>query len=378
MKSLALNRLLLALVASATLATVAAPNVAQANSNLRAERDGSTSGDSTDAQDRRAARQDARQQARQDGHEEVHQDPPRPLVHEQFQQPHQQFQQAHEQNSQVRQAERQPLIEQRAEQRAEQRSERIQERQPLFVDAQTQREARQLERQDAQRARQESQQANRQAALQDRHDVVPHDPLAQITPQERQHLARKQHDQAESYHEQIHQPRAVIQQQDWQLQHQNRPQQYRAHRDYCNRRLRIYLSFWNNRDRYYNDDYYFAQPNYRYYYDNDYYYINRYQADLIRQALNYGYQEGFQAGRADRYDHWGYDYRSNYIYQDADYGYYGYYVREDEYNYYFREGFQRGYEDGYYSRSRYGHYDRGAYNLLGTVLDSVFRLELLR
>ena len=135
---------------------------------------------------------------------------------------------------------------------------------------------------------------------------------------------------------------------------------------------------WNNRDRYYNDDYYFAQPNYRYYYDNDYYYINRYQADLIRQALNYGYQEGFRAGRADHYDHWGYDYRSNYIYQDADYGYYGYYVREDEYNHYFREGFQRGYEDGYYSRSRYGRYDRGSYNLLGSVLESVFRLELLR
>ena len=36
------------------------------------------------------------------------------------------------------------------------------------------------------------------------------------------------------------------------------------------------------------------------------------------------------------------------------YGYDGRYVSRDEYNYYFREGFERGYEAGYYDRQKYG------------------------
>src|SRR5450756_1754684 len=39
-----------------------------------------------------------------------------------------------------------------------------------------------------------------------------------------------------------------------------------------------------------------------------YYETNQYGADFLRQAGNYGYQQGFQAGAADRQDHW----RSNY------------------------------------------------------------------
>jgi hypothetical protein len=71
-------------------------------------------------------------------------------------------------------------------------------------------------------------------------------------------------------------------------------------------------------------------------------------------------------------DRWGYNYREAYAYQDANYGYYGYYVDRGTYNYYFREGFRRGYDDGYYSRYRYGRYHNNGYSLN----DSVLRLIL--
>lgn len=95
---------------------------------------------------------------------------------------------------------------------------------------------------------------------------------------------------------------------------------------------------------------------------------------MLRDAINYGYEEGFRAGQADREDGWGYDYRNSYGYQDASYGYNAYYVDSGEYNYYFREGFRRGYDDGYYSRSQYGRYYGGKYTILGTVAGAILDL----
>ncbi len=95
---------------------------------------------------------------------------------------------------------------------------------------------------------------------------------------------------------------------------------------------------------------------------------------MLREAVNRGYEEGFRAGQADREDGWGYGYNSSYGYQDATYGYNGYYVSLDDYRYFFREGFQRGYEDGYYSRSQYGRNDNGRWNILGTILQGILSL----
>ena len=82
---------------------------------------------------------------------------------------------------------------------------------------------------------------------------------------------------------------------------------------------------------------------------------------MLRGAINNGYSEGYRAGRADREDRWGAsDYRSSYAYQDAYYGYDGYYVNQGEYNYHFRERFNRGYQDGYSSRTQYGLYSNGS------------------
>jgi hypothetical protein len=48
-----------------------------------------------------------------------------------------------------------------------------------------------------------------------------------------------------------------------------------------------------------------------------------------------------------------------------------------EYQYYFRQGFDRGYEDSYYSRSQYGRYSNGTASILGTILEQILNLQLI-
>lgn len=52
-------------------------------------------------------------------------------------------------------------------------------------------------------------------------------------------------------------------------------------------------------------------------------------------------------------------------------------MRQQDYNHYFREGFQRGYKDGYYNRRKYGS-TAGSDSLKGNVLKSVLNLEALQ
>ena len=73
-------------------------------------------------------------------------------------------------------------------------------------------------------------------------------------------------------------------------------------------------------------------------------------------------------------DEWRFDPRSSFAYQDAYYGYDGRHLEQDEYQHYFREGFERGYEDGYYGRPRYGHYVGGKWTILGTVVGAILDL----
>ena len=122
----------------------------------------------------------------------------------------------------------------------------------------------------------------------------------------------------------------------------------------------------------YND---YGAPSYRYYRQGNYYQTNQYGADLLRRAVNDGYSEGFYAGQADRQDNGGYNYQDSGAYGDASYGYDGYYVDVDEYQYYFREGFRRGYEDGYYGRNQYGSYSNGGVSILGAILNTILNLQ---
>ncbi|MEO8161520.1 MAG: hypothetical protein ABI588_08880, partial [Arenimonas sp.] len=159
------------------------------------------------------------------------------------------------------------------------------------------------------------------------------------------------------------------------VQRQHRKAQYAYIQDY-NKRL------WQQQQRYAtmsfdygNDPYFYSAPSWRYSRGGSWYTINQYGAKLLQQAINDGYGEGYHAGRADRLDGWRADYRSSWVYENASYGYNGYYLDRNEYNYYFRQGFQRGYEDGYYSRYQYGVYRNGNYSIVSAVLNTILGLQ---
>jgi hypothetical protein len=146
-------------------------------------------------------------------------------------------------------------------------------------------------------------------------------------------------------------------------------QQLRFQQRYLERLRQDQLRLQNSR-------YYDYAPQYRYYRGGQYYETSQYGAEMLRQAINYGYEEGYQAGLADREDGWrNSGYQDSYAYQDATYGYNGYYVSLDEYRYYFREGFRRGYDDGFYSRSQYGRYSNGTGNILTAILQQILNLQ---
>ena len=170
----------------------------------------------------------------------------------------------------------------------------------------------------------------------------------------------------------------LAQQQAAQLQAQKRLAQYRYQQDYYNRLLQQQTKLQSLQNyNYYNDPYYYTDWSYRYIRDGRNYQTNQYGADMLRQAVNSGYREGYLAGQADRQDSWSPNYRSSYAYQDANFGYNGLYVPQDEYNYYFREGFRRGYEDSFYSRNQYGTYSNGQPSVLESILAGVLNLTSL-
>ena len=91
-------------------------------------------------------------------------------------------------------------------------------------------------------------------------------------------------------------------------------------------------------------------------------------AQLLQQAVNRGYADGYQAGRDDRSGRRRLNYRRNQMYMSGNTGYENY-VGQSYYRYYYQQGFQRGYQDGYYSRNQYGD----GTNILGNVLNLIFR-----
>jgi hypothetical protein len=152
------------------------------------------------------------------------------------------------------------------------------------------------------------------------------------------------------------------------LQQQRRINQWRFQQAYWQRlqQDRLRLQSFNYSD--------YGDPIYRYSRNGTYYNLNQYGADLLQRAVNDGYEEGFRAGQADRQDGWQFDPENTDAFQDASYGYDSYYVDMGEYQNYFREGFRRGYEDGYYGRSQYGSYSNGKYAILGNVLRMILDL----
>ena len=194
---------------------------------------------------------------------------------------------------------------------------------------------------------------------------------------QQQRLIAQQRAQALQYRNYIQARQSLARQRGYALEQQRRMAQYRYQQYYYERMRAQQARLAAQRYSYANDPFFYTPANYRYGYDGSYYQTNRYGADLLRQAVNYGYQEGIRAGRADREDGWAPDYRNTYAYQDANYGYNGYYVSQRDYNYYFREGFRRGYQDGYGRQYQYGRYDNGTNSILEAVLALILNLQAI-
>ena len=162
---------------------------------------------------------------------------------------------------------------------------------------------------------------------------------------------------------------------DWQTMQQNREQELRkdGRHEYLKYQERYRNRIREDRellgtaryyDRYVND--------YRFWWISTYYYTSHYGVVMIEEAIRRGYEEGYLAGRADKLDGWGYNPYSSFAYMDAFYGYNSYFIPMDVYSYYFREGFIRGYEDGYYERWNNGRYMNGIFEIHYPVLRSIF------
>jgi hypothetical protein len=198
-----------------------------------------------------------------------------------------------------------------------------------------------------------------------------------VAPAEQQQRVQEQQQRAAQYRQHLDRQVPAIHQETAQLQQQKRAEQYRVQQEYEARLQQQQRNLQAARD--YSRDPYVSTPHsYRYTVGGVARQTNQYGADVLRQAVNYGYQEGYQAGRADRQDHWQPNYQNSIAYRDANYGYNGNYVDQSDYNYYFREGFQRGYDDGYNSRSQYGRNLNGTPTILGNLLTSILGLQSIR
>jgi hypothetical protein len=207
---------------------------------------------------------------------------------------------------------------------------------------------------------------------------VPPGQQGRLSQQRQQQLIVQQQQRQRQYRQYLDQQQHLAEQRTVQLQQQRRMAQYRYQQQYFERMRQQQLRLQSEQYDYSNDPYYYTAPSYRYMRGGSYYETNQYGADQLRQAVNNGYEQGLRAGQADRQDRWNANYQDSYAYQDANYGYDGYYASQADYNYYFREGFSRGYEDGYNSRSQYGSLSNGSYSVLGTILSQILSLQSLR
>jgi hypothetical protein len=112
---------------------------------------------------------------------------------------------------------------------------------------------------------------------------------------------------------------------------------------------------------------------YRVYNNGRYYNTDSRGVNLLRQAVNAGYQQGFQQGQMDRRYGRRMNYYGNSVYNNGMFGYQSY-VARDQYQYYFQQGFQRGYEDGFNQSYRYGYRSGNTANILSGVLNTILNL----
>lgn len=108
--------------------------------------------------------------------------------------------------------------------------------------------------------------------------------------------------------------------------------------------------------------------------NGSYYRTDARGAELLRQAVNSGYQQGFQHGQVAARSRQTGGYYNNNVYRTGTYGYQTY-VDRSQYQYYFQQGFQRGYEDGFNNQYRYGYRSNSGMSILGTILNGILQIS---
>ena len=126
-----------------------------------------------------------------------------------------------------------------------------------------------------------------------------------------------------------------------------------------------------------------ASGRYRVNRNGSYYNTDQNGAELLRNAVNEGYRQGFNAGRSDYSSNRERGWSNSNVYRSGSIGYQNS-VDRRQYQYYFQQGFQRGYQDGsnseynqngYNGSYRYGTYDNGSPNILSTILNEILNIQ---
>jgi len=199
-----------------------------------------------------------------------------------------------------------------------------------------------------------------------------------LAAQDQQARIQQQEQRTVQYRQHLDDQQRVAQHQSSQLQQQNRRAQVTYQQQYVaglqQQQVRLQGQSHYN---YAADPYFYTASTVRYSRGGQYYETNQYGADVLRLAVNTGYDQGIRAGQADRQDRWASNYQNSWAYQDANYGYGGFYVDRADYNNYFREGFRRGYADGYNGRYVSGTYVNGRGTMLGTSMATILHFELI-
>jgi hypothetical protein len=121
---------------------------------------------------------------------------------------------------------------------------------------------------------------------------------------------------------------------------------------------------------------------YRVYRNGSPYNTNYSGAQLLQNAVNEGYRQGYLAGRVDRNGNRRFEWSNSDVYRSGTYGYKSQ-VARNQYQYYFQQGFQRGYQDGtnsryentYNGKLEYGYYDNGSVNILDSILNTILNIR---
>ena len=117
---------------------------------------------------------------------------------------------------------------------------------------------------------------------------------------------------------------------------------------------------------------------YRYRIGRVYRETNDFGANILRQAVSLGYQRGYEAGLQDVRAGVSPNYQLAFDYQNGNYGFTPDYIPESDYSFYFRQGFQRGYDDAYWNRARYGTFYDGTPSILGDVMAGILGLTTIQ